>query len=256
MYRCRIEPQSWDEPEFQPASGELERLLRVLRVKDGATLAVFDGCGRGGQARFTVDPVDGVARLRPIQGDVARTAAPLPVVLFQAIPKASRMDWLVEKATEFGVTEIVPLVSERCIVRPTESRRAGNRLSRWRRLAQEAARQCGMATVPEIGAPVTFETAMTHLANRALSGIYGSLEADTVPLRRVFEGRGGHQGLMALFIGPEGDFTPDETDRLRSAGMTPISLGPRILRVETAALAALCMIGYELELRNQLKKGE
>ncbi len=246
MHRCRIEPQSWDEPEYRPAPDELERLLRVLRVKDGTTVAVFDGQGRSGQARLTVDPAGGAVRLQRLEVEDATAVAPLPVVLFQAIPKSTRMDWLVEKATELGVSEIVPLVSERCIVRAGEKNRGGNRLSRWRRLAQQAARQCGLAKVPDVAEPLTLEAAMRRLTVQFPGGLYGSLEADAMPLRRALAALAHHSGRMALFIGPEGDFTPRECGCLRAAGMLPIDLGPRILRVETAALAALCLIGHEL----------
>ncbi len=246
MYRCRIDPQSWDEPEYRPAAGELDRLLRVLRLKDGTTLAVFDGHGRSGQARLTVAADGGAACLQPIEGDVASAAAPLPVVLFQAIPKSTRMDWLVEKATELGVSEIVPLVSERCIIRVGDRSRAGNRLSRWRRLAREAARQCGLAKVPDVTEPLAFEPAMRRIAGEFPTGMYGSLEPDAMPLRRALAALAHQSDRMALCIGPEGDFTQRETGCLREAGMLPIDLGPRILRVETAALAALCLIGYEL----------
>lgn len=250
MYRCRIEKTSWDGAEVTPAPGEMERLRRVLRLKDGDRVNVFDGHGRSGWARFTVGTQDGMARLRPIQGGAVRVAAPLPVILFQSIPKASRMDWLIEKATELGAAEIVPLVTERGIVRPASSSQAGNRLTRWRRLAREAARQCGMATVPHVGVPLDFQEALRQVADRSLPGLYGSLEADTVSWRQVFEGWPDTQAARALFIGPEGDFTPQEAGRLRAAGMIPVSLGPRILRVETAALAALCVIGYEFARRD------
>ncbi len=256
MYRCRIEKQSWEHSKLTPASGELDRLRRVLRLKDGAMVNVFDGHGRSGWARFTVDPADGVACLCRTERDPGSVAAPLPVVLFQSIPKATRMDWLVEKATELGVAEIVPLITERCVVRPTASQRGGNRLSRWRRLAQQAARQCGMDTVPKICEPLNFNTALEQVAGRSLAGLYGSLQPDALDLRRVFEEWQGSQVVTALFIGPEGDFTPDEYGCLRAAGMTAVNLGPRILRVETAALAALCIIGYELAWPDQRNQGD
>lgn len=228
-----------------PADGEMDRLVRVLRLGEGDAVEVFDGAGRRGKARVKLDPDNGNMCLAP-DGEISGPApVSLPVVLFQAIPKSSRMDWLVEKATELGVSGIHPLLTERGLVRPSQPAE-GNRLQRWRRIAQQAARQCGLARVPAIEAPLTMATALEMVGNQAMAGIYGSLEADALPLCRAIPSL-KKGAMLALFIGPEGDFSPSESSRLRAAGLTPVTLGPRVLRVETAAIAALCTLGAAIE---------
>lgn len=249
MHRCRIDRKSWGQPVLTPAAGELERLQRVLRLGDGDTVAVFDGHGRTGLARLTATAAATPA-LVPLTGSEGVGTPPLPVLLFAAIPKSTRMDWLVEKATELGVLAVAPLLTERGIVRPGAGY-SGHRLQRWRRIAEQAARQCGLAAVPAVASPVALDMALARAARETTGGFYGSLEKDAVPLRDLREKLKPAAGRRAFFIGPEGDFTPAETGRLRAAGMAPVTLGPRVLRVETAAVAALCLLGYELQQKGK-----
>lgn len=155
------------------------------------------------------------------------------------------MDWLIEKTTELGVAAVVPLLTARGIVRP-DACRFGNRLQRWRRIAEQAARQCGSLTVPLIEEPIPLETVLKSKKHVIIPGIYGSLENDAASLRRALEKLPPRPHGMAVFIGPEGDFTPEETALLRGAGMAPVTFGTRVLRVETAALTAVCLLNHEM----------
>jgi len=220
---------------------ESRHLRTVLRARGGERVVLFDG--RGGEAEAELLPGPGRGLRARVLG-VAFRAPPAPRVrLFQAIPKGQALDWIIQKATELGAAEIVPVVTARVIARP-EPGRAEDKRARWRKIAVEAARQCGAAWAPEVGAPAAFGAALASAgASRALMA---SLSPRAAPLREVLRaGEPPGAGGVAVWIGPEGDFTPEETDAAERAGVALFSLGARVLRVETAALAALSILQYE-----------
>jgi len=166
--------------------------------------------------------------------------------LIQAIPKGNRMDWIIEKATELGVTQIVPTVSQRVIVRLNGEQRAQRR-ARWQRVAVSAARQCGTAWIPDILPVCDFCELSQYCSDNELF-IVGSLERNCLSLRSLLaEWRGKTLRRLAVLIGPEGDLTPEELKTARELGAVPVSFGPRVYRVETAAVYALSVLAYEFE---------
>ncbi|MGE0545387.1 MAG: 16S rRNA (uracil(1498)-N(3))-methyltransferase [Dehalococcoidia bacterium] len=210
------------------------RIARVLRLSAGATVELFDGGGRAWPAEVT-----------EIRGQTVRLAvgqatehAPDPTtILLAGMIRPHRFEWLIEKAAELGVTSILPVVCTRSAVRPAEIGRS--RHERWRRIAVEAAEQCGRVTVPRIEQPVPFEAALDAAAGR----FFVAAEPAHGPVRPLGAGLGdvGGDGVT-LFVGPEGGLTPDEVRRSIDAGAAAVTLGPRILRAETAALAALSIL--------------
>lgn len=213
--------------------GDHRYLARVLRARPGQRVTLFDG--RGGEIRAEVVRVGiGETELALVHGDPvgATRAAGVPVVLLTAVPRGGRMDFLVQKTVELGVTRLVPLIMERSVVRPDATKR-----TRWETIAKEAARQCGRADVPAVDAPIALP---------------GALRDGSLPARRfvLWEGEKTHAlgaalagGSLAtaLLVGPEGGFTPPEIDAARAAGFSAVGLGPRILRVETAAIVAVAL---------------
>jgi 16S rRNA (uracil1498-N3)-methyltransferase len=161
-----------------------------------------------------------------------RAPAAAPITLLQAVPRGERMDLLVQKTTELGVARIVPLVSERSVVRPTAAR-----ARRWQTIAQEAARQSGRADLPEVTAPLPFADALP-LAAASPTRLALWEEERARPLRQALT----TAAATALLIGPEGGLTADEIDQARAAGFLTVTLGPRILRVETAAIVAVVLV--------------
>ena len=207
-------------------------LARVLRAQPGDTVTLFDGVGNEVEARITRV---GRAETELLLGAAsARSGAPREplLVLLTAVPRGPRMDLLVEKTCELGVSRIVPVLTERSVVRPDAARRV-----RWEKIAREAARQCGRADVPDVDAPITLATA---------------LAASDLPRRRLmaWEGEGGAPlrsrpdavEPTALLVGPEGGFTAAEVEAARHAGFDTVTLGHRILRVETAAMVAVALV--------------
>jgi len=213
--------------------------MRVLRLKDGEEIELFDGCGLW--RRYVVANASR-AELSPTSPAMS-AERPSPLVLFACVTKGSRWDWTVEKATELGVTRIVPVISARTIVRVDAKERESKR-SRWTRIAADAARQSDAKWIPEVLAPVSFEESLSLVKDTAC--LVGALTtppprpiADAV--RELSAGRD-----PAVYVGPEGDFTPDELARLIEIA-TPVSFGSTILRAETAAIYGVSVLKAALD---------
>jgi 16S rRNA (uracil1498-N3)-methyltransferase len=182
---------------------------------------------------------------------VSTLAAPPPsarITLVQAVPKGGIFESIIQKSTELGVARIIPLLSERVTTRlDAEAGRA--KAEKWRQTAIEAVKQCGQPWLPEITEPLSLPALLARGGQYDLA-LVGSLQGDGRHPRRYFqEFQARHQALpktVCAWIGPEGDFTPEELDLIRAAGARPMDLGPLVLRSETAALCALSVINYEL----------
>jgi 16S rRNA (uracil1498-N3)-methyltransferase len=217
---------------------EAHHAIHVLRLKVGDTLTVFDGRGHEAQCRVTELAKDAV-RLAVLQQS---SAPPLPcrITLAQAIPKKN-MDLIVQKATELGVAAIVPLISERTVVQIDDD---SKKVQRWLAIALDACKQCGNNWLPEFQAPQKARDFLSALGEFDLK-LIASLQPDSKPLKQLIpESR---PGSLLILIGPEGDFTPAELGAAKSAGCLPLSLGPLVLRAETAALYALSILHHELQ---------
>lgn len=212
---------------------EHHHIARVLRARPGDAITLFDGAGGEVGARIvrvgrSETELVADAPLRP-GADAADVETPL--VLLTAVPRGGRMDFLVQKCCELGVSRIVPVIAERSVARPEPGRRA-----RWEKIAREAARQCGRADVPVVAAPAALATALAapELPERRL---ILSTDGAGRPLRALL----GARAATALLVGPEGGFAAAENEAARAAGFLPVSLGSRILRVETAAIVAVAL---------------
>jgi 16S rRNA (uracil1498-N3)-methyltransferase len=208
----------------------------VLRPKDGEEVELFDGCGT---ARvYAWSRAEG--GLLAARRSAVRLPRPSPLVLFACVTKGSRWDWTIEKATELGATRIVPVISARTIVRIPPAERAAKR-GRWMRVAEDAARQSDAAWLPEIAEPVDFADSLPLV--EATDCYVGALSnPPPEPLLAALARRSASEGRpLALYVGPEGDFSPEELASLLAVA-TPASFGPTILRAETAAIFALSVL--------------
>jgi 16S rRNA (uracil1498-N3)-methyltransferase len=158
-------------------------------------------------------------------------------------------DFIIEKATELGVARIVPLVSERVISRPDERDRQ-TKTEKWQHTAIEAIKQSGQTWMPRVESPLTPNEFLAREESFDLA-LVGSLQSDARHARAWFQeyadGKGHGPRTMAIWVGPEGDFSPAEMEKIKAAGVKPISLGPLILRCETAAMSLLAIANYELQ---------
>lgn len=246
MHRCYAEPALWAGDGIRLPDDEAHHLLKVLRARAGERVLVIDGRGRECEAVIEGEPGERPGRagmrLCPVPGTLRQEAPGPMVTLAAAIIKGPRMDFLIEKAVELGVSRIQPLFSQR-VVAGGERDAKGGRQERWSRLAVSAAKQCGNPWVPLIEAPQSLEAWRGKRGNGLL--LLGSLDPSATPLSSVITAGAG--GGITLLIGPEGDFSPEETRILREDGAIPVSFGRRVLRAETAALAGLAIIMHALE---------
>jgi 16S rRNA (uracil1498-N3)-methyltransferase len=241
--RFLVDPADVESGRAIIRGSEHHHLSRVLRLGPGDEVCVFDGCGRGYQGR--VESVDrGHAVVALGEPDDPRSESPVEVTLLQALLHGERMDWVVEKGTETGVTRIVPVLSERSVVRPKSGR--WGRLDRWRRIALSAAKQSGRLVVPRIDEPVPFEQAVAGAGSPAVAAPGRSarlkilLHGGGAPL---FEAAGGILADAAdLLVGPEGGWTEGEVDRAAAAGWIQAGLGSRTLRADTAAVVGVSLL--------------
>lgn len=225
------------------SADEAHHCVHVLRLKVGNTLSVFDGRGHEAQARIAEIAKDSV-RLTILQHSKTPSLR-CRITLAQAIPKKN-MDLIVQKATELGVAAIVPLISERTIVKLDDDT---GKPARWRDIALEACKQSGNNWLPEIHAPQNARDFLASLPRSDLN-LIASLQPDAKPLKSILADspiRRLADSSVLILIGPEGDFTPAELALAKSAGCLPLSLGPLVLRAETAAIYALSILHHELQ---------
>lgn len=243
MHRCYC-PNASLSGRLTLEGEEAHHALRVMRMRPGELCEVFDGKGNAA-----------VAKLLSAQGsrmelDVQRPLPPLPrvadITLALAIPKGSHMELIVQKAVEMGVSRLIPLVTERTIVR-LKAGEGSHKADKWRRTALEACKQCGVNQLPTVEDPCSYKD---FLRRSDLSDLrlQCAIVPHARPLRTLLErGRDAGQQAVTLLIGPEGDFTPTEYEQAEQAGFAPASLGPIILRVETAVFMAVAAARYALD---------
>ena len=232
--RARV-PRLYVETELRPRTrielpeGAAHHAARVLRLRDGDVVVLFDGRGGEYEARLAM-PGKAVAAETGERRDPARES-PLAVTLVQALSSSDKMDLTIQKAVELGVAAIQPVVSAKSIVRLSAEREA-KKLSHWRRIAIAACEQCGRNVVPLVAEPV------------ALDRYRAPAEASKILLSPFGSGRLADLARTpaVLAAGPEAGFSDEEEKILERAGFVPVRLGPRILRTETAALAALAAL--------------
>ncbi len=211
--------------------------LKVVRPKPGETIELFDGAGR---SRLYRCGASATVPLAAAGGLVVAPPSEFQVTLFACVTKGSRWDWTIEKATELGVTRIVPVISDRCIVRIDRRERAAKR-ERWQRVAEDAARQSDAKWLPEICEAVDFRDAIA-LAKECTCFAGALTNPPPEPLlSAVLRSLKDSSCSFGLFVGPEGDFTPDELKALLEVAV-PTSFGPTILRAETAAIFGVSVL--------------
>ncbi len=219
---------------------EARHILNVMRLRENDKVIVFDGTGKEytgfiKQARPKLLTVEIISTRTP------KIEAIPEITLAQAMPKKEKMDYVIEKATELGVHSIIPLVSERTIVR-FENDKAIDRLTRWKKIAIEAAKQCGRTDVPEIKNVQKFYNVIDGVDKFDMA-LMGCLSEDTIAFKEAVSDF--KTGKIIVFIGPEGDFTPDEILMAKDTSCKFISLGKRILKSDTAGLFILSVLNYE-----------
>ena len=222
---------------------EAHHIANVLRFKEGTKVGLFDGIGNkvtGVLISVSQDKI--LVELH--KGKVVSTEPPIDVTLYQALPKKDKFELIIQKATELGIKRIVPIISKRTIVH-IDSDKAKKKAERWSMIAQEACKQSGRAYIPLVSEPISFNSIFPQL-NSQLNLIPYELE-EKISLQQVLRSfQAKIPKSIAFLIGPEGGWDKEEVQIAIDNGVLPVTLGPRILRTETASLAVLTMILYEL----------
>jgi 16S rRNA (uracil1498-N3)-methyltransferase len=232
MPRVFIPAQLLDGERVTLDRAASRHLVKVLRLQAGADVCVFDGCGTEIEGRVVRASATGVELAL---GERHRVLSPLvTITLLQSVPRGDRMDVIVQKTTELGVTRIVPVLSARGMVKPPPGK-----TRRWRTIAQEAARQSGRADVPVVADAVALDVALAGAAVAGGTRLVLWEEERALPLRLLLAQV--PPAPVTLLIGPEGGFSENEVESARAQGFRSVGLGPRILRVETAALVAVAL---------------
>lgn len=279
MHRFYLSPNEWNLDALYLRGAEAHHAHDVLRLKRGDNAIVFNGHGHEVTAEIVAVGRDQM-RLRKLH-DTRSPELRCRITLGQAIPKGKNMELIVQKAVEIGVAEIAPLISERTIVH-LDQKESQQKRAKWQQIAIEAAKQCGQNWLPRIHSPRKlkdffdqYTSVATGLwpvssAGEAVSStadmlenkerphspavtglrLIGSLQPDAQHLKNVLAeyhlAHGSAPSFVLMLVGPEGDFTPAELALAKSNGCQPITLGPIILRVETAAIYCLSVLSYEL----------
>lgn len=246
MHRFYISPENWNPDAPALTGSEAHHARDVLRMKPAEKLVLFNGRGREITAEI-VDLSGAGIQLRKLH-EAETPALRSRIILGQAIPKGKNMDLIVQKAVEIGAAEIAPIISDRTVVQ-VDLESAAQKHAKWQQIAIEAAKQCGQNWLPQVHAPRRLGD--FFLASMAFDlRLIGSLQPDAQHLKEILADYSNeHQhlpGSVLMLIGPEGDFTPAELALARHHGCRPITLGPIILRVETAAIYCLSVLSYEL----------
>lgn len=208
-------------------------IARSLRMGPGEALTLCDG--RGTDYACVIAAVDGdQVTLRILDASPSQGEPTLEVTLYQGLPKADKLEWIIQKAVELGVVRIVPVEMRRSIVRADE--RAAKKRDRWQKIADEAAGQCGRGILPVVEPPIKWKEALARLETERVLTFY---EGGGRPLRELVSPA---DRRISIVVGPEGGLAPEDVDEMTAQGAQLATLGPRILRCETAPVAALAVL--------------
>lgn len=254
MPQFLVAPEDVSQNTFRLAGPEAFHVSKVMRLAAGAELELFDG--KGGRFKGVIE---GVHADGTVTGKVTQTLkaddrrAPVALNLYLGLLKASHWDYALEKGTELGVSAFIPLLTPRTVVLLHEIERTKAKAERWSRLIMAASKQCGRADLPPVRDAVQFRDAIRAVKDKgvvlvAWEGMKGSVASQTLgPALRAADAKRGADLLeVSLFIGPEGGFSDEEIELAEAEGAVLFGMGPRVLRAETAAIAAAALVQYEL----------
>lgn len=223
------------------SGGDAVHILKVLRLGTGDEVTLCDGCGTDYNAEILKTSKDSV--VFSIKESISCEAEPkIEVTLFQGLPKQGKMDYIIEKCTELGISRIVPVAAKRSVVNVRDEKSEEKKLSRWRKIASESVKQCKRGIIPEVTEVMTFEKAVEF--SKSLDLVIAPYENEkTCSLSSVLKSKTPKS--VGIFIGPEGGIADEEIEILEEADIKTVTLGKRILRTETAGMAALTAVMYE-----------
>lgn len=245
MYQFFVEPSQIQGKRIVITGSDVNHIRNVLRMKVGEELAISNGTDgkeyRCGIEEFTEDEI--VCALRFVKEDGVEL--PSRIYLFQGLPKADKMELIIQKAVELGVYEVIPVAAKRAVVKLDE-KKAKSKLARWQGIAEAAAKQSKRGIIPQVQSVMSMKEAVAYAQNMDVRLIPYELAEDMSKTKEIISDLKPGQSV-AVFIGPEGGFEEKEIAEAMEHGITPITLGKRILRTETAGFTVLSWLMYHLE---------
>lgn len=223
---------------FEILGEDARHIIKSLRMHAGEIITVSDGSGTDFGCSITGFAENSVS-VKVLYSQPSQVEPNIGVTLYQGLPKGDKMDLIVQKTVELGIARIVPVLTARCVSRP-DNKSAAKKQERWQKIAEEAAKQSGRGIIPQVAAVTGFAEAVRMQGGKARKIVF--YEGGGEPLKSALEPQCEE---LALFIGPEGGWEKEEIQKLEEAGCKKATLGPRILRTETAPIAALSAIMFE-----------
>lgn len=244
MPRFFVDKEYIKEEKILISGSDAHHIARSLRMAEGDALTVSDG--EGMEYDCTLSRIrDEECECLVHTAHQSERESPVAVTLCMAYPKGDKLEVVIQKAVELGASRIIPFESARCIKRP-KAEKVEKQLQRLQRIAEEAAKQCGRARIPEVSSPCSFGEMLSEATKSSLALLCYEDESKT-SIKQVLQGNKGADSI-AVIIGSEGGFSPEEAEAAKAAGAVAVTLGKRILRCETAPAFALSAIAYEMEL--------
>ena len=244
MHHFFVSPEQIDEQFVTIRGNDVNHIKNVLRMKAGEELLVSNGLDRDYFCQIETI-TDEEIKAKILQEDFAGTELPTELYLFQGLPKADKMELIIQKAVELGVKEIIPVATKRCVVK-LDAKKEASKLKRWQAISESAAKQSRRMIIPEISPVMTFKEAINRASTFDMGIIPYENFKDMEETRNILKGVGKAMKI-GIFIGPEGGFEESEIQYAMDNGIKPISLGKRILRTETAGLAILSVLMFRIE---------
>lgn len=244
MHHFFVTPQQISGDKIRIEGGDVNHMKNVLRMKLHEKAEISDGERRTYLCEVEAYEED-VAVLHILEEMEADTEPASKLYLFQGLPKSDKMELIVQKAVELGVYQVIPVAMKRSVVR-LDDKKAAKKADRWNSIAESAAKQAGRSRIPEVTMPLSYNEALKMAEELDVTllpyELAGGMEVTREVIHQIKSGQS-----VGIFIGPEGGFEPEEVDAAVSMGAKVITLGRRILRTETAGLATLAVLMFELE---------
>ncbi|MGG1658760.1 16S rRNA (uracil(1498)-N(3))-methyltransferase [Brevibacillus sp. NRS-1366] len=243
MQRYFTPPHLFTEHEVTIHGDDVHHIVNVMRARVGEEILVSNGTGQSARAKLVLlSPKEVKASV--VEMLVEERELPIRVTIGQGLPKGEKMEWILQKGTELGAYSFFPFSSERTIVK-LDAKKEAKKLERWRKIVKEAAEQSHRAVLPQLLPPVSFREALQAAKGYTRCAIAYEKEGSTT-LHQVLEDMSADDSLLVL-VGPEGGFSADEVAQAEGMGFLTVSLGPRILRTETASQYILACASYQFE---------
>ena len=244
MHHFFVSPQSVGEEKIVITGSDVNHIKNALRMKPGELIQLSDGLGTDYLCR--IEHMENSQVEAAIVEKTGSGELPVRIYLFQGLPKSDKMELIIQKAVELGVYSVIPTATKNAVVK-LDGKKEKSKLDRWQAIAESGAKQSKRGIIPQIERVMSFQEALQFAAGLDAVWIPYEHESGMESTRKALEQIGPQTGSLGIFIGPEGGFDENEIQLAREMGAAPISLGKRILRTETAAIAVLSLVMMKAE---------